>query len=124
MALLIYDYRKSENFQPIEASKKDLDHTLDLLDPLLKQPYVSQGTLQVYVAAAARSSKPHRGSAACDRYERDYGSLPDVDFVLDCASSHRDAGKDIKARTLLENALKFPRYKAGSERLFDALKRN
>jgi len=123
MALFIYDFRKGESFQPADVTMKDLDRALDLLDPIVKQDYVNQGTIQVYVASAARSSSPRRGSPLCERYERDYGSAPDVEFVLDCVSCHRDASKDAKARSLLEASLKMPKYKAGNDRLFDALKK-
>lgn len=123
MALFLYDFHKAENFQPAEASKKDLDRALDLLDPVLKQDYVNQGTLQVYVASAARCSTPKRGAPVCDRYEKDYGSAPDTDFVLDCAGCYRAAGNIARARALLESSMKLPKYQSGSGRLMQELRK-
>jgi tetratricopeptide (TPR) repeat protein len=121
MALLLYDYRKDSNFQPAAPSRVDMNAALKILKPVLAQSAVDPNVLEAGISVAAKSSSPRTAAAWCDRHDREFGALPSIDLVIDCSTGYKAAGQKTKAESLLQGALKNPKYHRGSKRIGQAL---
>ncbi|MBS1983824.1 MAG: hypothetical protein JST16_06605 [Bdellovibrionales bacterium] len=117
MATLLFEQRQATNFEPREPTRKDMDRAVQLLEPLMKKDFVEQRIVEIMISAAAKSNRPALGAPSCARYQADFGSMPHVGLVVDCAKDFKAAGEHEKARKILEDALTDPRFKGTTSQI-------
>jgi tetratricopeptide (TPR) repeat protein len=73
ISLLIYEYRKGLNFKPIEATKKDLQEVVTLLEKSVYQTELKSSLFAIYLHSLQFTGKSL--NEACERYKSIYPEL-------------------------------------------------
>ena len=121
MAALLYDHQREAHFEPQNIARKDLDTAVSLVKPLINDPKMDAETLRIWIAAAAKSSRPAEGVPACEKHLADFGSLPGVSLVIDCAKSYKAAKRHDDAKKILKSAIENPKYSSSKSELSQAI---
>ncbi len=119
MASKIYAYRRAQGLHADEATKKDLDAALNLIEKEVESDSTPTARLELFVLAAEKSSKPKRAAPVCDRYQKIFEDFKSTAIVVACVEAYRSANRPKKADEVLEAALKNPRFKAENRKLIE-----
>jgi tetratricopeptide (TPR) repeat protein len=120
MAFMIFDLRKKDNFNPKEASAKDMDQVLRLLKSPLDGPNPDPSLMKIAIEAADHSSDSRKGLRACDQLANAHFSLLDAEQVIVCARIQKAAGRRLEAESLINRALEASKFETSKTRLLDA----
>ncbi len=114
MATLIYNFRRADNFPQDEASRKDMDQVLDLLESEIVKEGVTAAQIEIYISAAPHSTHPSRGTRACDEYKKIFGRMGSWGLLKNCVGAYRKAQRPSEALTLIQKSEKDPRFQGAA----------
>jgi len=111
MANILYEFRKSRDFQPEGSTLIEMNRALELVQDVLKQNPIKEVDGTIMVKVASRSATPRKAKPACDKLIEDYGSLG-PEALLPCALIYVNAGEKEKSKKLLDSAAYHNKYSA------------
>ncbi len=110
IALIIFENHKADNFSRKEAALVDMKEVVKLLSPILKEKNPDPEILRITVKAAYLAKNYSMGEGFCERLFNDFPMLNNKTELFNCADIFIGAGKNSRAKELLNEARKKPQY--------------